>query len=60
MVEIINLNKRKKAKICLEKEKLAAVNRIKFGRTKREKQVEKQNAERNDRFLDGHKLEVEE
>ncbi|KTD00237.1 DUF4169 family protein [Fluoribacter gormanii] len=60
MVEIINLNKKRKAKIRLEKEKKASENRIKFGRTKKEKQIEKLENERNERHLDGHKLEKEE
>lgn len=60
MVNIINLNKKRKAKLRLEKEKKASENRIKFGRTKKEKQIEKQDNERNERFLDGHKLENKE
>ncbi len=60
MVDIINLNKERKAKIRLEKEKKASENRIKFGRTKKEKQIEKQDKERNERHLDGHKLEKKE
>lgn len=60
MVEIINLNKRRKTKIRLEKEKKASENRVKFGRTKKEKQIEKQDNERNERHLEGHKLEKKE
>lgn len=60
MAEIINLNKRRKTKIRVEKEKTASENRIKFGRTKKEKQIEKQDHERNERHLDGHKLENKE
>ncbi|PWY56174.1 DUF4169 domain-containing protein [Legionella qingyii] len=60
MVDVINLNKKRKAKIRLEKEKRASQNRIKFGGTKKEKQIEKQENERNERLLDGHKLEKEE
>lgn len=59
MTDVINLNKKRKAKIRLKKEKTASENRIKFGRTKKEKQVEKQNNERIERHLDGHKLEIE-
>jgi hypothetical protein len=44
----------------LEKEKKASENRIKFGRTQKEKQIEKQDNERNERQLDGHKLEKKE
>ncbi len=57
MADVINLNKKRKTKILLGKEKKSSENRIKFGRTKNEKQIEKQVNERNDRHLDGHKLE---
>lgn len=57
MVEVINLNKKRKAKIRLEKEKKASENRIKFGKTKKEKLLEKQENDRNERHLNGHKLE---
>lgn len=60
MAEIINLNKKRKAKIRSEKEKKASENRIKFGRTKKEKLVEKQENDRNKRHLDSHKLEQKE
>ncbi|HHF0525917.1 TPA: DUF4169 family protein [Legionella anisa] len=60
MVNVINLNKKRKAKIRLEKEKKASENRIKFGRTKKEKLLEKQENERDERHLDGHKLEKKE
>lgn len=60
MVDVINLNKKRKTKLRLEKEKKASENRIKFGRTKKEKQIEKQDNERNERHLDGHKLEKKE
>lgn len=57
MVDIINLNKKRKAKARLENEKKASENRIKFGRTKKEKQIEKQDNDRQERHLDGHKLD---
>lgn len=60
MGDLINFNKKRKAKIRLDKEKKASENRIKFGRTKKEKQIEKQDKERSERFLDGHQLEKEE
>lgn len=56
-MNVINLNKKRKTKNRLENEKKASENRIKFGRTKQEKQIEKQNNERSERFLDGHKLD---
>ncbi|KTC79427.1 DUF4169 family protein [Legionella cherrii] len=60
MVDIINFNKKRKAKIRLEKDKKATENRIKFGRTKKEKQIEKQENERQERYLDAHHLEKKE
>ncbi|EHL32684.1 DUF4169 family protein [Legionella drancourtii] len=60
MGDVINLNKKRKTKIRLKKAKKASENRIKFGRTKKEKQIEKQENERNERYLDGHKLEKKE
>ena len=57
MAQIINLNKRRKAKKRQEKEKKAAENRVKYGRTKQERLLAKQEKERADRHLDGHKLE---
>lgn len=57
MAKIINLNKRRKAKKRVEKEKKAAENRIRYGRTKKEKQMAKNEIERNKRLLDGHKIE---
>lgn len=60
MAEIINLNKIRKTKKRLAKEKIATENRVKFGRTKKEKQIEKQVNERIKNLLDGHKLEKKE
>lgn len=60
MAEIINLNKKRKAKIRLEKEKRASENRVKFGRSKKEKQLAKKENERSERHLDGHKLDKKE
>lgn len=60
MADIINFNKKRKSNIKVEKEKKATENRIKFGRTKKEKLVDKQEKERADRHLDGHKLDKKE
>jgi len=60
MTEIINLQKKRKAKARVEKEKTAAENRRKYGRTKEEKQMEKMAAERAEKHLQGHKRETEE
>lgn len=58
MTEIINLNKKRKTKNRIVKEKKAAENRIKFGRTKKQKQIAKLESDRDDRHLDGLKLET--
>jgi hypothetical protein len=60
MVQIINLNKRRKAKQRQEKEQNAKENRINYGRTKHERLIAKQEQERADQRLDGHKLETNE
>ena len=39
MAKIVNLNKKRKAKKKIDKEKKAAENRIKYGRTKEEKKL---------------------
>jgi hypothetical protein len=57
MADIINLNKKRKSIIRVQKEKKSSENRIKFGRTKKEKQLEKQDNTRSERHLDAHKLE---
>lgn len=58
MTEIINLNKKRKAKARVEKEKTAANNRVKFGRTKEEKKLEKAKAELAKRHIQGHEREI--
>ena len=60
MADIINLNQKRKAKQRLEKEKKATENRIKFGRTKKEKNIEQQEKKRQEQHLDGHKLDKKE
>lgn len=57
MAEVINLNRKRKAKARTEKEKTAAENRRKYGRTKEEKQLDKKKAEKLERHLEGHKRE---
>jgi hypothetical protein len=51
--DIVNLNKVRKAKGRAEKEKLAAENRVKFGRTKAERQATARNNETAQKRLDG-------
>jgi hypothetical protein len=60
MAEVINLNRKRKAKSRIENEKKASQNRIKYGRTKQEKTIEKRNAKRVESHLEGHKLDTEE
>ena len=60
MKKIINLNKKRKVKTGLAKEKKAAANRITFGRTKKEKQIATLESDRDERRLDDHKLEKKE
>ncbi len=60
MTEIINLNKKRKARARTQKEKTASENRIKFGRTKQEKTIGQRNAKSAEQRLAGHKIETEE
>ena len=57
MNDVINLNKERKAKAKIEKEKTAENNRRKFGRTKQEKKFEKDRVEMVEEHVDAHKLE---
>ena len=60
MGEIIKFNQKRKEMARAEKEKKASENRVKFGRTKEEKQLEKSKTEKANRHLDGHKRDTEE
>ena len=55
MADLVNLNRFRKQKARAEKEAAAAENRVRFGRTKAEKEVEAQEATRKARLLDGHR-----
>ena len=57
MAEPVNLNKFRKAKRRAEKEQRASENRVKFGRTKAEKEIEKSRAEKLKKAADDHKLD---
>jgi hypothetical protein len=57
MAEIVNLNKRRKAKARAEDDSRAQANRIKFGRTKAEKENDRRGEERSARQHQGKKLE---
>ena len=54
--DIVNLNKFRKAKARVDKEKRASENRVKFGRTKAEKEAEDANQSLMDKKLKGKKL----
>jgi hypothetical protein len=57
MAEIINLNKRRKAKTRDARESQSAANRIKYGRTGAEKANDRQAEERATRLHQEHELE---
>lgn len=57
MAEIINLNRARKAKARADGEKTAAENRVKFGRSKAEKQAAAAEAARLTRLHDQTRLE---
>lgn len=53
MAEIVNLNRFRKARRRDQDQKLAAENRIRFGRTKGDKAAERQADDKRNRELDG-------
>ena len=55
--DLVNLNKARKARAKNVAHATSAVNRVKFGRTKAEKDRERQEQVRADKLLDGAKLE---
>ena len=57
MTEIVNFNKAKKARAKESAKSQAGANRAKFGRTKGEKALEKAEAAKVVRLLDGAKRE---
>ena len=57
MGDIINLRQARKAKARRDKEVAAAANRVKFGRSKTEREVQRHEAARLDRQLDGNRRE---
>ena len=58
MGEIINLRQARKVKARAEKERVAAANRAKFGRTKAERDAGRLEEARLDRRLDGSRRET--
>lgn len=57
MAEIINLRLARKARARYEAERQAAENRAKFGQTKAQKAIQRADAERQARTLDGARRE---
>ena len=60
MAEILSLSKARKARAKAGREQLAAENRVKFGRTKAEKQLDKARAELDARRVEGHLRDTDE
>ena len=57
MAEIVNLNKQRKAKARVTDESVAQANRIKYGRTKAERENDRRAEERAARLHRGTKLD---
>lgn len=57
MAEVINLRRARKNLARVEDEKQAEANRIKFGRSKAEKNLAKAEDKNATKFLDDHKIE---
>lgn len=55
MNNVVNLNRFRKKKARAAKEKQAEENRVKHGRRKGDVAIEKAEAKKQDKFLDGHK-----
>lgn len=55
MAEILSFSKARKAKAKVEKETTAEANRLKFGRTKAERELEDAKKLLSDRQIDAHK-----
>jgi Domain of unknown function (DUF4169) len=60
MIEIINLNRARKAKKRTEKEKTAEANRVLHGTPKALRNLQKARKDKADQGLSGHRLEKEE
>ncbi|WP_395022244.1 DUF4169 family protein [Dongia sp.] len=57
MAEIVNLNRMRKAKARAADESRAHANRVKYGRTKAEKENDRRASERSAQLHQGKKLE---
>ena len=58
MADILSLSKARKAKARAEKETTAEANRLKFGRTKSEKQMSSAEKALSDKKIDAHKRDT--
>ena len=56
MAEIIKFGARRKERAKAQKEITAQNNRVKYGRTKQQKTIDKAKVERANKLLDEHKL----
>ena len=59
MAEIVNLRRARKDKAKREREAEADANRRRFGRTRVEKNADRDAAERSARLIDGKRLETD-
>lgn len=57
MGDVVNLNKARKARARSDAKATAEANRVKFGRTRAEKERDRIDKARADRLIDGAKLE---
>lgn len=57
MGEIVNLKRARKDKARRERDSEAAANRLRFGRTKAQKKLDQDTAERSKHSIDGKRLE---
>jgi hypothetical protein len=57
MAEIVNLNRFRKERERAAKAKAADENRVRFGRTKEDREVTDANVEKTDKALDDKKIE---
>jgi hypothetical protein len=59
MADIVNLNRVRKSRARVEKQKTADVNAVKFGRTKAERLIDVVRDEKARKMLDQHEMEEE-
>jgi hypothetical protein len=55
MADILSLSKAQKAKARAEKDAAASENRVKFGRTKADRAIDKSRKAAAEKSIDGHK-----